>query len=340
MNTVSSARPVIDVHSHYVSPRALATAQDDPDPYGVMLKGPPGGPLALLTPGQPPVRPALGPPLTDLPGRLMDLSRLGVTQQVVGPWIDVAAYSATGEQGGRWSRVLNESLAADLVELAAGQRLVGSATLPIQDGARAAEELEYAVAELHFVGAMIGTNAAGRNLDDPDLAPLWAAADRLRTPIVLHPANVLAADRLMTYQFPTLLGYPFETTVAASALIFGGVLDRYPNLTPVLCHGGGALPYQIGRLTHGYHARPEIRMHDPAPPLDYLRRFYYDTLLFHQPALHYLIETVGADRVVLATDLPFDMGDPDPVGFVQHAGLSEPDVRAILGMNASGCYRL
>ena len=155
-------------------------------------------------------------------------------------------------------------------------------------------------------------------------------------PVVLHPYAVAGAERMQRYWMANLVGNPLDTAIAATSLIFGGVLDRFPELEVVLVHGGGSLPFQIGRLERGFAVRQETKVHGVTrPPLDYVRRFHYDTVLFFPPAVRYLVETVGADRVVLGSDYPFDLGDPRPTEVVEHAGLEPRAVDQILVDNGA-----
>ncbi len=144
---------------------------------------------------------------------------------------------------------------------------------------KAADELRRAMIKLGLRGAMIGSNVGGKNLDDPSFEPLWAAAAELDAFFMIHPGNVAGADRLRSYYLNNLIGNPLDTTIAAACLIFGGVLERYPNFKPVMVHGGGFTPYQGGRWVHGWHVRPEPKVHLKHSPEKYLERFRYDTIL-------------------------------------------------------------
>jgi aminocarboxymuconate-semialdehyde decarboxylase len=157
---------------------------------------------------------------------------------------------------------------------------------------------------------------------------------------VLHPFLLEAVERFGRHYLHNLVGYPFETTLAAASLILGGTLDRFPGLVVVLVHGGGFLPYHIGRFDRAHETRPEARADGAGRPSGYLRRFRYDSLVQRPEALRYLVSLVGHDRVLLGSDHPFWMGDPDPRRVVREAGLGPAAEAAILGGNAAEIFRL
>ncbi len=252
--------------------------------------------------------------------------------------MDVAGYSLPPEQGAAWSRAQNEGLAASLAE--ASGRHTGLATVPLQSPAHAVEELRFAVRSLGLRGAMVDPNALGRPLGDHAFDPFWKAAADLAAPVILHPFLLEAVERFGRHYLHNLVGYPFETTLAAGSLILGGTLDRFPSLDIVLVHGGGFFPYHIGRFDRGHTTRPEARSDGASSPSSYLRRFHYDTLVQFTPALTYLVAVAGADRVLLGSDHPFWLGDPEPLRIVREAGLPKADEAAILGGNAARLFRL
>jgi aminocarboxymuconate-semialdehyde decarboxylase len=212
--------------------------------------------------------------------------------------------------------------------------------VPLQEPKLAAEELAFAVRSLGLRGAMIDPNALGRPLGDRTFDPFWKAAADLGVPVVLHPFLLEAVERFGRHYLHNLVGYPFETTLAAASLILGGTLDRFPPLDVVLVHGGGFVPYHIGRFDRGHTTRDEARADGAGLPSAYLRRFHYDTLVQFAPALAYLVKAVGADRVLLGSDHPFWMGDPEPLRIVRESGLSADQQAAILGDNAARLFGL
>jgi aminocarboxymuconate-semialdehyde decarboxylase len=215
------------------------------------------------------------------------------------------------------------------------ERFSGIATLPMQAPDKAADELRRAMRKLGLHGAMIGSNIGGKNLDDPSFEPLWAAAEELDAFMMIHPGNVAGADRLRSYYLGNLIGNPLDTTIAGACLIFGGVLERHPKLNFIMSHGGGFIPYQGGRWVHGWEVRPEPKVHVKHSPAPYLDRFLYDTILHAQAPLEFLISSVGANRVFLGSDYPYDMGTGECVRQVRAANIAAADRDTILGGHAA-----
>jgi aminocarboxymuconate-semialdehyde decarboxylase len=327
---------IVDVHLHYLSPLALAAARRSPDRFGVRVLDDAERPR-LVVGAEPPTRPLLEP-LYTLAAHQTFFDKQGIDAGVFGPLMDVAGYSLPVEQGAAWSRAQNEALAESLESAAHGHG--GLATVPLQSPTHAAEELSFAVRSLGLRGAMIDPNALGRPLGDRAFDPFWRAAVDAGAPVMLHPFRLEAVERFGRHYLHNLVGYPFETTLAAGSLILGGTLDRFPGLQIVLVHGGGFLPYHVGRFDRGHAARPEVRADGAALPSGYLRRFHYDTLVQFAPALRYLVDVVGPDRVLLGSDHPFWLGDPEPLRIVREAALATAAETAILGENATRLFRL
>jgi aminocarboxymuconate-semialdehyde decarboxylase len=218
-------------------------------------------------------------------------------------------------------------------------RFDGIATLPMQAPDKAAEELRRAMRKLGLHGAMIGSNIGGKNLDDPSFEPLWAVAEELDAFMMIHPGNVAGADRLRSYYLGNLIGNPLDTTIAGACLIFGGVLERHPKLNFIMSHGGGFIPYQGGRWVHGWEVRPEPKVNVKHSPAPYLDRFLYDTIVHAKAPLEFLISSVGANRVFLGSDYPYDMGTGECVRQVRAANISAADRDIILGGHAAKILR-
>lgn len=271
--------------------------------------------------------------LTDLDVRLDVMERQGVDMQVLSGWTELLAYDLPVGLAAGFARRHNAAMAASVAQHAAS--MVGLATVPLQDPTVAAEVLEEAV-QLGLPGVQIGTHVAGTNLDDPRLEPFWESAERLRVLVLIHPAqsNVAGKARLGAYYFENLIGNPFETALAGAHLIFGGVLERHPGLKVCLAHGGGFLPYQLGRLTHGYRARDECRERLTEGVEASFGRLHFDTILHHALNLQHLVTLVGADRVLLGSDYPFDMGEDAPLASVRSLGLPPDQLELLRGGNA------
>ena len=327
---------IVDAHLHFLSPHAIDAARRLPERCGVRVLDD-GERPRLVVGAEAPTRPLLEA-LYTLDRHLAFLGEQGIDAAVFGPLMDVAGYSLPADQAAAWCRAQNEGLAASLAE--AGGRHSGLATVPLQSPPLAADELGFAVRSLGLRGAMIDPNALGRPLGDRWFDPFWKAAAELGAPVVLHPFLLEAVERFGRHYLHNLVGYPLETTLGAASLIFGGTLDRFPPLEVVLVHGGGFLPYHIGRLDRGHTTRPETRADGARLPSEYLRRFHYDTLVQFPPALAYLVNVVGEDRVLLGSDHPFWLGDPAPTRIVREAGLPLAAQAAILGDNAARLFGL
>jgi aminocarboxymuconate-semialdehyde decarboxylase len=228
--------------------------------------------------------------------------------------------------------ILQNDQIAKLVK-AHPDRFAGIATLPMQAPERAAEELTRAVRQLGMRGAMIGSNIAGKNLDDPSFEPVWAAAEELGAFMIIHPANVAGVDRLRSYYLQNLIGNPLDTTIAAACLVFGGVMERHPKLNVLLVHGGGFVPYQAGRWAHGWHVRPEPKVNIKQSPEPWINRFYYDTILHAKPQLEFLVASVGPTRVLMGSDYPYDMGTGECVRQVDALWIDDTEKADILNGN-------
>ncbi|MGA8387053.1 MAG: amidohydrolase family protein [Pseudolabrys sp.] len=264
----------------------------------------------------------------DLAHRLRDMDAMGVDVQVLSVTPQTYLYNQDASLGAMTAAIQNDQI-AKLVKQNP-QRFMGIATLPMQAPEKAADELKRAMTTLNLRGTMFASNIIGKNLDDPSFEPVWATAEELGAFVFIHPNNVAGADRMKSYYLNNLIGNPLDTTIGAACLYFGGVLDRYPKLTVVLAHGGGFTPYQAARWEHGWHVRPEPKKNIAKQPVDIAKRFYYDTILHSAPVLEFMVEHVGADRVMLGSDYPYDMGMMDCVKHVRGLKISDADKATIL----------
>ena len=268
----------------------------------------------------------------DLARRLHDMDAMGVDVQVLSATPQTYLYNQDASLGTTTAAIQNDQI-AKLVKQNP-QRFMGIATLPMQAPEKAADELKRAMTKLGLRGTMFASNIMGKNLDDPSFEPVWATAEELGAFVFIHPNNVAGADRMKSYYLNNLIGNPLDTTIGAACLYFGGVLDRHPKLSVVLAHGGGFTPYQAARWEHGWHVRPEPKKNITKQPVDIAKRFYYDTILHSAPVLEFMIEHVGADRVVLGSDYPYDMGMMDCVKHVRGLKISDADKATILSTRA------
>jgi aminocarboxymuconate-semialdehyde decarboxylase len=330
----------IDVHAHYIPPRVIERVNENGSAYGVEIaERISEGPRLRFGKASMPIRPIVKE-LRDIPDRESRMSGGDIDRQLLSTWLDVVGYGLPVEEGCKWSRMLNECMAEELRSQGPGGKFIGTATVPLQDGARAAEELEFAVRECGHIGVIIGSNINGRNLDDPSLHPFWQTAEKLKSPIIIHPFNPLGLERLGSYFLAHLVGLLADTTVAVACLYFGGVIDRFPDLKIILCHGGGFLPYQAGRLNRGREIREDLKKATRLPGRELVKWFYYDTIVFDPEVLEFLVSEAGADHVLLGSDCPFGIGDPHPARVVSQARLSAEARDQILGRNAIRLFNL
>jgi len=201
---------------------------------------------------------------------------------------------------------------------------VGLGTLPLQAPDLAVQELTRCVKELGFAGVQIGSNVDGKNLDDPALFPVFQAAAELGAAVFVHPWEMLGKERMPRYWLPWLVGMPAETALAVCSLIFGGVLERLPRLRIAFAHGGGAFPATVGRISHGFQARPDLcAVDNDVDPMEYLKRIYVDSLVHHPVMLRYMLELMGAERIAIGSDYPFPLGEDRPGSLVESLELDE-----------------
>lgn len=272
------------------------------------------------------------PRLTDVQLRLAEMDRQGVEVQ----WVSASPnhfYPWAEPELARWVALEGNRLIAEHVNQAP-QRLRGLGLVPLQHPELMVECLEDAMLTHGLIGVEISSFAGDVELSDPRLDPFWARAAELSAVVFLHPFGCSLDERLNRFYLANTVGQPAENAVALSHLIFAGVLDAHPNLRIVAAHGGGYLPTAIGRSDHAWRVRPDAQgcAH---PPSTYLRKIWFDTVVHDYGALRHLLEVAGADRVVLGSDYPFDMGLDDPVDFIRGADLSAADEDRILRGNAA-----
>ncbi len=193
-----------------------------------------------------------------------------------------------------------------------------------------AKELERCMKTLGFKGVEILTNVAGKELSDPAFAPFWKKAEELGALVIIHPNGFTEGQRLSRFYFNNIIGNPFETTLALHYLIFDGVLERHPNLKIFAMHGGGYLGAYSGRIDHAWGARSDCQANLPKPPTHYLKKVYFDTVVFAALQLEALVKTFGVDHIIMGTDYPFDMLEFDPIGHINSVESFDASTRAAI----------
>jgi len=319
---------VVDLHNHLVAEDVVAFLARDGARLATRIVETREGRFAQI--GSQAVRP-LHPQMCDPAARLPDMDRLGIDVQAVSCTPFVLYADAPADIALAVAQVNNDSLAAIAREHPT--RFAPLASVPLQDPERAARELERAHA-LGLRGVEIPARAGALDLDDTQLEPFWSAAAALGTPVCIHPFDASPSGALARYALSPLVGNLFDTGMAATLLVMGGVLERHPRLRFVLYHGGGTFPALIARLQKGYELIAEARTAAPKPPSAYLDRFWLDTITFDAGWLGYLIGRFGAEHVVLGSDYPLPLGPRDPAAEVRALGLDAASEAAILGGNA------
>jgi aminocarboxymuconate-semialdehyde decarboxylase len=327
----------IDVHAHYVPPDSLKVASEIGRHQGLKLEKKERGRDVVTRDGRP-LLTQLKAEFSDLDLRLSIMDHQGVDMQVISPASSYFFYWMPVSEGLEFARWLNDSLAEAVAKHP--ERLVALASVPMQDSAKAAAELERAMTKLGMRGVEIASNIGGRYFDDPGFDPFWQAAQALDAVIFVHPNQVVGADRMKEFNLANLIGNPTDTSLAFAKLIFGGVLERFPRLKLLLAHAGGFLPYTWGRLDRGYRIQDSSTAKISKSPGEYLKLLYFDTITHSRMALEYLVANFGADHVLLGSDYPYDMGDPEPVATLAAIGVDSDKFNRIASANACKLLRI
>ena len=302
---------IVDLHAHALSERFIAGLIKNPI-AGLSAERTPGGLYAIRRPGDD-RKSTIDPHLIDLPHRLESLRKRKVVKQFVGPPPFLVGWPG-GAPSAELVGVLHRMLHDVAKESEGLLEAIGVGALGEPE--KAADELQRAVDEYGIRGLILPTTAGGRPLDDAAFEPFFALAEKLGLVLFMHPTTAVPSDRFGMYGIHVLVGFPFESTLAITRMIFNGVLERHPNLKLVLSHGGGNLVFLRGRLDSaydatGWEADPYFKQHITQRPSAYLDRLYYDTCALSERSNRFVIETMGADRVVFGSDYPFDIGDPE-----------------------------
>jgi aminocarboxymuconate-semialdehyde decarboxylase len=327
-----SLRPqsvTIDIHSHIAVPEAAAFVQPHLDLATIPLAHFATPDTKTLNQRQEIDRRSR---MIDYDDRLADLDTMGIDLQVVKPPPPQCYYTVPLDVAVQAARIVNDGMAEYVSRKP--DRFVALGTVPMPDGEEAAKELERCVKTLKFRGVQILTNVAGKELSDPAFAPFWKKAEELQALVVLHPNGFTEGQRLSRFYFNNIIGNPLETTLALHYLIFDGVLERHPNLKILAVHGGGYLGAYSGRIDHAWGARSDCHATLPHPPTSYLKKIYFDTVVFTPHQLQALAREFGSDHIVMGTDYPYDMADYDPIEHVVSSGFDQATTVAMVGGNA------
>jgi aminocarboxymuconate-semialdehyde decarboxylase len=314
----------VDFHNHVIPPPAVASLRRAGNPFEADERD---GTIqhhdGIAFP--------MAPEMHDVEEKLRSLDARGLELAVVSPSPTLLGCNHPADEALEACRILNDGLLEMVAE--APDRLRPMAAVPLQDAEQAVAEMER-MAAAGCRSVMVGTFATGWRLGQPSLRPFWRRAQELDLLVFLHPFFVGAKPGMEHHYLTNLAGNPLETALAMADIVLSGVLDELPELKILLAHGGGYAPYQYGRIRHGHEVREEVRTDEPHDPFDHLRSFYFDTITHSAQALDFLVRFAGADRVLVGTDLPFDMADFDPVGTVDSVALTRRDRDLVLAGNA------
>jgi aminocarboxymuconate-semialdehyde decarboxylase len=328
----------VDIHCHYLNPEVAAKVADrNPGQYEPSVQ------FANALTRETNIRQMRerAPKLSSIEVRLKDMDRMGIDVQAISPAPNQTYYWADPEEGAVLARAINERIAGICARWP--ERFVGLGSVPLQHAGLAVAELEHCVKHLGLRGVEINPSVNGKDLTDArlSLGKFFGKVEELGIVLFMHPIGFTHAERLTDHYFNNVIGNPLETTVAASHLIFDGVLERHPRLKVVLPHAGGYLAHYWARMDHAWRARPDCRTRISKKPSRYLEKLYFDTLAFDPGMLTAMVRRFGPGRVLLGSDYPYDMGLDDPVGFVERAPrLTAAEKRAIVGGNAARLLKL
>ncbi len=314
---------IVDCHAHLVPPDLLSAIRKDAAKFPNVRQIEDGGSLALAFAGGKPTRP-VSKPLSDIPARLAWLAKNGIDRQVVGGWVDMFGYELPGAEAEAWARLANDTLMATAK---AESHFVPLATVTLGDGARAAAVLKDAV-KAGFAGCMIGTlpRGVGSTLDAADLDPFWQAADDTAALVHIHPSYDAGDVRVNDFGLANGLGRITDAAVAVARLISAGHVAKYKNAKFFAPMGAAALPFVLGRLKRNAAITPNI-----GDPVAALAAIYTDTILHDARVLKFVIEILGTERLMMGSDMPFPIGDPEPLQIVAVAGLSKDQAASVNG---------
>jgi aminocarboxymuconate-semialdehyde decarboxylase len=271
--------------------------------------------------------------------RLREMDDTEVTIQVLSTIPVLFNYWAKPADGLETSRFFNDHIAETVSR--SPERFIGLGTVPLQDIDMAIKEMERCVKELNMPGIEIGSNINGENLSDKKFFPFYEAAEKIGCAIFIHPWEMMGETQMQKYWLPWLVGMPAETSRAICSLIFGGVFEQFPMLRVAFAHGGGSFPFTIGRISHGFHVRPDlVAVDNIIAPEHYIGKFWVDSLVHDKKAMEFLIDIMGEDSICLGSDYPFPLGEHHPGKLIGKMKLSKKTEKKLLYKNATNWLNL
>jgi aminocarboxymuconate-semialdehyde decarboxylase len=330
----------IDIHAHYVPPIIIDKLLIEGPSMGIdVVESAPQCHCLHFHYGLK-CRPFFSRLLESPQARMDAMQAQGINKQVLSGWVDVFGHGLADANGKKWHEMLNNAMGDFCAQNPNAFSFLASAHMP--NAGLAARELERAIKEQGALGGVVACNVEGVNLGEMDLEEYWACASELGVPIFLHPTQAQPTPRSKAFALNQVVQYTFDTTLSVGSLIWSGVLDRHPNLKIILSHGGGALPYLIGRFdfmhAKGHHEQNGIKA--KKSPWSYLSEMYFDTILHDKEALQYLKQKVGVSQIVLGTDDAFPPADPNPLQSLKDANFNAAEIHTVSEINPRALFKL
>ena len=340
-STGKSADRAIDIHHHYFPPELIGEIKSHGKALGGIEYFPPkqaqDNPYRIQFPKGRAFAPDIR--MAEVPNRLDAMTKGGVDIAMVEAHTASVGYELDGPNGASWSNLYNQAIMS-LVKRHP-DRFAGIATVPLQDPTRAAEVLQHAIVDLKMSGVTIASNVVGKYFNDKSFDPFWKKAEELDVLMIMHPEWVAGADKMEPYSLRNICGNPADTTLSVTYMMYTGVFDRFPNLKLGLLHGGGYIPYHLGRLDQGKSGGSgSSAIPAKYPPSRYLKNLYFDNLVYRVETVEYLKRMVGADHIMVGTDYPFDLGDWMAAEKIQKMECTGAERAAMLHGNARKLLRI